>query len=215
MSNEEGNSTSNQGPAYRIHTDRLLLRCWEPSDAPLLQKAVEASLEHLRPWMPWVHEEPLEFQTRIDLLRRFRGQFDLNQDFIYAIFNRDESEVLGGSGLHTRAGDRAREIGYWIHADYTKKGLATEATAALTKVAFEIVKVERVEIHCDPENIGSAAIPRNLGFHLDGIIRKSTPFLEEKLRDTMIWTLIDEEYPGSPAAEATIEAYDVLNRRLL
>jgi RimJ/RimL family protein N-acetyltransferase len=181
----------------------------------LLQEAIDASIEHLKPWMPWVHNEPEELQNKIDRLRRFRGEFDLSRDFIYAIFNRDESEVLGGSGLHTRAGERAREIGYWIHADYINRGLATETTAALTKVAFEVDRVERVEIHCDPENVGSAAIPKKLGFHLDGIIRKSTPFFEGKLRDTMIWTLIDDDYQGSPAARTVIEAYDVINRRII
>jgi len=58
--------------------------------------------------------------------------------------------VLGSTGLHTRVGAGAREIGYWIHQDYINQGLATEATAALTKVAFAIDQVTRIEIHCDP-----------------------------------------------------------------
>jgi hypothetical protein len=44
--------TSGQGPAYRIHTHRLVLRCWQPTDAPLLKAAIDVNLEHLRPWMP-------------------------------------------------------------------------------------------------------------------------------------------------------------------
>ena len=28
---------SGQGPAYRIHTQRLMLRCWQPAAAPLLK----------------------------------------------------------------------------------------------------------------------------------------------------------------------------------
>jgi len=44
----------NKGPAYRIVTDRLVIRCYHPIDAPLLRDAVEASVEHLRPWMSWV-----------------------------------------------------------------------------------------------------------------------------------------------------------------
>ena len=49
---------SGQGPAYRIHTQRLVLRCWQPTDAPLLKAAIDASLEHLRPWLPWAQHEP-------------------------------------------------------------------------------------------------------------------------------------------------------------
>jgi RimJ/RimL family protein N-acetyltransferase len=97
-------ATAPSGPAYRIHTDRLIIRCWQPQDAPLLQAAISQSIEHLRPWMPWIDSEPEDLQTKIERLRRFRGLFDLGQDFIYAIFNADETQVLGGTGLHTRIG---------------------------------------------------------------------------------------------------------------
>jgi RimJ/RimL family protein N-acetyltransferase len=207
--------TNAQPPAYRIETGRLVVRCWQPADANLLQQAVSASREHLLPWMDWAHAEPEPLQTKIDRLRRFRAEFDLGQDFIFAIFSRDESKVLGGSGLHTRVGVKAREIGYWIHADHVGKGLATETTMALIKVAFEIEGIERIEIHCDPENTASAAIPKKLGFHLDGILRKSLPQLDGSLRDTMMWTLLREEYPDSLSAELDIHAYDVIGRRLL
>ena len=76
-------------------------------------------------------------------------------------------------------------------------------------------RVERIEIHCDPENEISATIPKKLGFSLDGILRKSTPALHGELRDTMIWTLLKEEYPDSPSATAELEAFDVIGRKLL
>ncbi|HET9221506.1 MAG TPA: GNAT family protein [Roseiflexaceae bacterium] len=202
------------GPAYRIHTDRLVIRCWQPQDAPLLQTAISQSVDHLRPWMPWIASEPEELQTKIERLRRFRGMFDLGQDFIYGIFNADETQVLGGTGLHTRIGADAREIGYWMHKDYLNQGLATEASAALTRVAFEIDRVQRVEIHCDPSNVRSAAVPRKLGFTHDGTLRRRVPFLEEVPRDSMIWSMFADEYPASPAATADITAYDVVGRRL-
>ena len=62
------------GPAYRIQTPRLVIRCWQPADAPLLADAVTASLEHLRPWMPWVHAEPEELEAKVQRLRGFRAQ---------------------------------------------------------------------------------------------------------------------------------------------
>jgi RimJ/RimL family protein N-acetyltransferase len=39
-------------PPYRIETERMVLRCWDPADAGLLKEAIDASLDHLRPWMP-------------------------------------------------------------------------------------------------------------------------------------------------------------------
>src|SRR5262249_8657453 len=106
----ESTRASGQGPGYRIHPNRVVLRGWQPTDAPLLKAAIEASLEHLRPWMLWAQHEPEDLHSKIERLRRCRGEFDLGQDFIYGIFNRAETEVLGGTGLHTRVGAGAREI---------------------------------------------------------------------------------------------------------
>jgi RimJ/RimL family protein N-acetyltransferase len=79
-------------PAYRIETKRLVVRCYNPSDAALLAESVTESLEHLRPWMPWVHSEPEPIEEKVGRLKRFRGMFDLGQDFIYGIFNQDDTE---------------------------------------------------------------------------------------------------------------------------
>jgi RimJ/RimL family protein N-acetyltransferase len=164
--------------------------------------------------MPWVQEEPQQLQDRVEWLRRARGKFDLDRDFIYGIFSRDESQVLGGTGLHTRVGEGAREIGYWIHQDHVNQGLATEVAAALTKVAFEIDGVNRVEIHCDPRNVRSAAIPRKLGFVHEATLRQRTVDAKGESRDTMIWTLLAHEYPTSPASSTEIEAFDAIGRRI-
>ena len=94
-------------PAYRITTERLLVRCWSPGDAPLLKEAVDTSLDHLRPWLPWARHEPQTLAEKVALLRRFRGQFDLGEDFVYGILEPDEGRVLGGTGLHTRVGSHA------------------------------------------------------------------------------------------------------------
>jgi len=71
----------------------------------VLKEAVDSSLDHLQPWLPWVLEAPLTLGEVMDLLRSFRGRFDLEQDFVYGIVSLDEFEVLGGTGLHTRRGD--------------------------------------------------------------------------------------------------------------
>jgi RimJ/RimL family protein N-acetyltransferase len=123
--------------------------------------------------------------------------------------------VLGGTGLHTRLGEKALEIGYWIHVDHTNRGYATEASAALTRVAFEVNGVDRVEIHCDPKNVRSAAVPRKLGYVQEAILRQRTRNADGTPSDSMIWTLLRDEYAGSPAARAQIEAFDVLGTKLL
>jgi len=194
-------------PAYRIETERLVVRCYQPGDVQLLASSVAESVNHLKPWMPWAHAGPEAFEVKVDRVKRFRGEFDLGEDFIYGIFNPDETLLLGGTGLHTRIGDEQLEIGYWIHKDYVNQGLVTESTAALVKVAFEIVRIHRVEIHCDPGNLASASIPRKLGFTHEGTLRAKTRFLDH-WSDSMIWGLLDVDYPDSPSCKADIRVFD-------
>jgi RimJ/RimL family protein N-acetyltransferase len=201
-------------PAYRIETERLVVRCYNPSDAPLLAASVTESLEHLRPWMPWVYNEPEPIEKKVRRLKLFRGNFDLGQNFTYGIFDPQETKLIGGTGLHTRLSGSELEIGYWIHKDYINRGLVTESTAALVKVAFEIVHVHRLEIHCDPGNLASAAIPRKLGFTHEGTLRAKTSFLDG-WSDSMIWGLLETEYPGSPSSKAEIKAFDANGQQVL
>ncbi len=202
-------------PPYRIRTPRLTLRCWQPADAPLLRQALtEETIAYLRPWLNWAWKEPLTLEKTIAYLRLGRGRFDLDQDYNYAIFTRDESIVLGGSGLHTRLGPEAREIGYWIRQDAAGKGYATEAAAALTQAAFRFDEIRRVEIHCDPKNHASAAVARKLGFTLDATVRARFPRPDGTLRDLMLWSMLAEEFPASPYADLPIEAWDAAGRLL-
>jgi RimJ/RimL family protein N-acetyltransferase len=186
------------------------VRCWEPRDAPLLKEAVDSSLDHLRPWMPWAHAEPQPLPAKVELLRTFRGKFDLGEEYVYGIFSADESEVVGGTGLHRRSFEGVLEIGYWIRASRAGQGLGTEATAAVARVGFEIAGAERIEIRAARENTTSLAIPRKLGFVEEGTLRRflhgpdGTPLQ----RDAVVFALLREELARSPVASAEFHAYD-------
>ena len=198
---------------YRIHTPNLVLRCWEPADAPRLMAAKNVSKEHLLPWMPWAAHEPTDLDANVALIRIWRAQFDSDQDYVYGIFDREEATVLGGTGLHVRIGAKAREIGYWVHVDAINRGIATETAAALTKLGFEFLGLARMEIHCDECNVRSAAVPRKLGYVHDATLRRRAITLGAPA-DSMIWTMFADEYPSSAAARIEIEALDVLGNRL-
>jgi len=205
-----------QDPPYRIVTERTVTRCWEPRDAPLLKDAIDSSLDHLRPWMAWAVAEPQSLGEKVALLRRFRSQFDLGREFVYGILDRDERQVLGGTGLHPRSGDDSLEIGYWIRASQVGSGLATETSAALTRVAFEVCGVDRVDIRVDPLNAASLAIPRKLGYREEATLRRRLPAPDDGVpRDVTIFSLLAGEVARTPAAAAELEGYDALGNRVL
>src|ERR1700759_1324959 len=80
-------SAEARGPAYRILTERLVIRCWDPSDAVSLKLAVDGSLPHLRPWVPWAASEPTPLDQKVAWLRKCRGEFDLGLDYSYGVFS--------------------------------------------------------------------------------------------------------------------------------
>ncbi len=199
--------------AYRVVTPRLMIRCWDPRDAPALQQSIDRSIEHLTPWMPWAALEPQTLDAKIDLLRRFRGGFDYGQDFVFGIFSRDGSEVLGGTGLHPRVGGGGFEIGYWVDAKHAGRGYATEAAAAMTRVGFEILRLPFIEIRCRPENVRSAHVARKLGFTHEATLRQRLAFNGTNV-DVMVFVMFPGEYAKSRAVTLPYEAYDAADRRL-
>jgi RimJ/RimL family protein N-acetyltransferase len=75
-----------------------------------------------------------------------------------------EGTLAGGIALMARIGPGGLEIGYWVHRAWTRRGLATAASAALVDQAFRLPGVDRVEIVHDELNVASAGVPRKLGF---------------------------------------------------
>jgi RimJ/RimL family protein N-acetyltransferase len=196
---------------YKIETERLMIRCYEPADTIKLHEAILTSADHLRPWLPWMQQEPKSLGERAGLIRFFRGQFDLGLDYAFGIFDKKGNEFIGSTGLHTRIGKNAREIGYWISRRHIGKGFATEAVGALTKLGFRIEGLSRMEIHCVPENIRSRHIPLKLGYKLETII---TPDAPGDIRNMMIWALSKNDYDQSPLRHLQIRAFDFVGNEL-
>jgi RimJ/RimL family protein N-acetyltransferase len=191
------------------------MRPWEPGDAAALKEAIDSSLEHLRTYLPWAHHEPETLTAKVERLRRFRGDFDLDRDYVYGLLDPASGRALGGCGLHRRAEEGALEIGYWIRVDAAGQGLITEAAAALTRLGFEVHGVARLEIRCDPRNAASAAVAGKLGYQHEATLRGRDLDPSWAPRDTSIWSLFRDGYPSSGASKAEVAAFDVLGVRLL
>jgi RimJ/RimL family protein N-acetyltransferase len=201
--------------AYRIVTPRLVLRCWTPADAPALQTAIGESLPELKRWLRFAQPEPEPVELKVARLRRWRAAFDLDEYFQYGVFTRGEPAVRGGAAILPRVGPAGIELSYWLHTACHGQGFASEAVAALVQVALGAYALDRVEIHCDPANAASAAIPRRLGFRHETTLRRRLPSIDDRsLRDRMVWTLWADELAGSPAAAVPVEAFDALDAGL-
>jgi RimJ/RimL family protein N-acetyltransferase len=148
--------------------DGLVLRWVTIDDAPAIALAVDESLDHLKPWMPWADARSADTAFQRSRIRTQARQRERAEEWQYGLF-ADDAALLGAFGLMTRRGPRTLEIGYWLHVDAGAKGYATRAARALTDAGLQIDEVDRMIIVCDEANERSAAIPKRLGYTLDRV----------------------------------------------
>jgi RimJ/RimL family protein N-acetyltransferase len=152
-------------PDYLEH-DGLVLRRWTEADAETVAAVVTANLEHLRPYMPWIADEPVPIEDRRALERDWEEKWLAGGDMICGIF--EDGTAVGSCGLHRRIGPGGLEIGYWVAADHIGKGIARRASEGLTNLAFTVPDIDRVEIRHDISNAYSRNVPKGLGYTLIG-----------------------------------------------
>ncbi|MEL6542981.1 MAG: GNAT family protein [Myxococcota bacterium] len=197
---------------YRIETDELVIRAYTPSDVRPVFEEIERNLPELARFMPWALNPPKDEETLLNTLLTFRGEHDLGQNFTYGIFEQDGT-YIGGTGLHPRVGPEAFEIGYWIGSAFRGRKIASRATAVLTRTAFTWMRARRVELHVEPHNAHSLAIPPALGFLEEGLRRSRLPF-GEQLKDTVAFVMTREEFQHSVAAKQALRAFDARGHRI-
>jgi RimJ/RimL family protein N-acetyltransferase len=156
------------------------------SDASAIAAAVGASLDYLRPWMPWATSEAADTGNQLARVAEADHNWESGLGYVYSVLTADLGTLVGEVALHRRPADGSTEMGYWIAASQAGLGYATSAARALTAVALALPDVSRVEIQCDAANAASAAIARKLGYRLDRIEarRAETPGESGRL---MIW----------------------------
>jgi RimJ/RimL family protein N-acetyltransferase len=162
----------------------------------------------------WADRPPESLGEVIDKLRLFRSWFDSGEDFLFGAFSKDDGSCIGGAGLHPRVGKGGIEIGYWVHVDHLRKGIATEMAGALTRAAFEIGRMRWVEIRTATENAASAAIPRKLGFTHEATLKERLVLTSGEVTDAQVFTLLSRDYGASAAKRIPFTAFDGAGRKL-
>ncbi|MEH7495672.1 GNAT family N-acetyltransferase [Neobacillus niacini] len=169
-------------------TERLLIRKPFPGDGKAVYEAIQASLNELKPWMPWAHTNQSEQDVEANI-RDSIAKFITREDLRLHLFNKETREFIGSSGLHRINWDVPKfEIGYWVDTRFSGRGYISESTEAITKFAFTELNAKRVEIRCDPKNTKSRAIPEKLGFTLEGILKNdAVSVVSKEPRDTCVF----------------------------
>jgi RimJ/RimL family protein N-acetyltransferase len=177
-----------------ISGERLTLRPYVEADAAALWAAVDASREHLAPWMPWI-DDWKEAGFALEVIRRNTAKWILREDLTVGVFERDTGRLVGGSGLHRFDWNvPAMEIGYWLQPDATGKGYATELVKVQARLAFGTLHAERLEIRCDAVNLRSAEVPKRAGFRHEATLRSARRNRNGELGNTEVFAMTRDDY---------------------
>ena len=168
----------------------VVLRRHRLDDVDALHAVIEESRDHVRPFMPWADQGR---EDTAGFVAKAVDGWDAALEFNYLITRPAEEgsgaaeEIIGGTGFGPRGdGPGVFEIGYWLCADATGRGVMTAVAGRLADVAMTYDEVDRVEIRCDEANVRSAAVPRRLGFALDRLV--DTPVTSPgELGRHMVW----------------------------
>lgn len=81
----------------------------------------------------------------------------------YGIVLKETSEFIGTIDLMNWSDGKEAEIGYIINKKFWGNGLATEASAKILELCFEVLRFEEVYAFCALENPASARVLTKLG----------------------------------------------------
>lgn len=180
----------------RFEASEFVLRSYHPGDGPLLNEAVNNSLEHLRRFMPWAEQAHSQAQSE-KFCRTARAHYLLAEDFTLGIFSPAGDRVLGGTGFHLRQHSGSAgvaEIGMWIRGEAAGKGLGTRALQAMLRWGFTEWPWQRLFWRCDVDNIASARTAEKAGLIKEGTIRGDIISADNRMRPTHYFGILRDEW---------------------
>lgn len=178
--------------------DLVTLRAIRADDAAGLLAAADddAIFQWLAIDRPTTHREA---QDRVD---HYLARTDL---VMWAQIDAASGELAGVTTYYDIDADRRTvAIGHtWIGSRFWRTGLNTESKLLLLRRAFDDLGCVRVVWHTDIFNERSQNAITRLGAQREGVMRKHIIRQDGSWRDTVTFSMIDDEWP---AAKAALEA---------
>ena len=116
----------------------------------------------------------------------------------YLVRRLSDGRAVGTTSfLHIDPDSRSVEIGStFLHAEARGGGVNPDMKLAMLAHAFEAGAV-RVEIRTDGRNLRSQAAIAKLGAVREGLLRKQKRLWNGELRDTVVFSIIDDDWPAA------------------
>jgi len=148
---------------FRLETERLVIREWEPSDRPAFRAMAQdpVVMRYINDGVPLSEE-----QIDAALSRQRRNAEELGF-CMGALVEKASGEVVGVAGIQPLGTTGDLEIGWWLAQRVWKRGYATEAGEAAMRHVLETLGRARVVAIIDPPNEASKRVAARLGLRLE------------------------------------------------
>jgi RimJ/RimL family protein N-acetyltransferase len=176
---------------FTLETHKVLLRLLQPEDFKQLLQLAQP--KEIWDWFVKDMSDPDTLQKWIQELLQERVE---QKRMPFTIISKDTYEICGcTSFLNISFYDKRLEIGStWLGTSFMGTGINRHAKFALLTYAFEVLKMERVEIKTDNLNERSKAAILKTGMIPEGILRSHMQMHSNRRRDTIYFSLIKEEW---------------------
>ncbi|MEJ8629424.1 GNAT family protein [Sphingomonas sp. I4] len=122
---------------------------------------------------------------------------DVGRALIFTVETLDGDVVGTTRYMRIAAQHRRLEIGGTFYATRVQRtGVNTEAKRMLLAHAFEVMQAQAVQIRTDALNKRSQAAIERLGAKKDGVLRGHQVMADGRIRDSVVYSIIDREWPG-------------------
>ena len=151
-----------------LPTQRLLLRPFEVSDAPVVQRLAgspEVALTTVN--IPYPYPDGIAEQW----IASHVTSWELGRFLTLAITAQLDG-LVGAVTLNINAAHRRGELGYWVGRPFWNRGYATEAAAALMDYGFTHLGLNRIQARHLTRNPSSGRVMAKLGMKPEGIQRQ-------------------------------------------
>jgi ribosomal-protein-alanine N-acetyltransferase len=142
-----------------IEAARLVLREFEPEDAPALARVL-SDPDTMR-----YYPAPYDRTGVEQWITRNRQRYKDDGVGLWAMVLRSTGEMIGDCGIIRQPveGHYLYEIGYHLRRDHWGQGLATEAATACRDWGFAALKADRLISLIRPENVPSQRVAERTG----------------------------------------------------
>ncbi len=116
----------------------------------------------------------------------------------FATVLKSTGEAIGSSSYcDIRLANKGVEIGWtWIAPEHRGTRVNPESKLLMMTHAFEVLGCVRVQLRCDLRNQLSQNAIAKLGAVREGVLRKHVVVRDGYMRDSVIYSVLKEEWPG-------------------